>query len=205
MGQCVLQNADDAPCEQSRERIAPRRRETDRDQQRKIEDADERQPNGQERLQNQRSEWNGHRGRQTEAINLNLLSRCVGDRHVSEDHPRGQVAAWQVAAWVVPLLLQASQEPSLRQLRLPCLRMAWQKQPAASCRIPESRELPSQLPLQMRRSSALRADRRSLRLVEARLSLSWHRNQGSPARQRLVRPTCVEERQLAPPALQWAF
>src|SRR6266853_4384575 len=92
MGQRVLQNADHAAREQASQRTAPRGRETDCDQQRKIEDCKKRKPQRQPRLQENGGQRNENCRRNTKTINLNLLSRCVSDGHVSADYPRRRVA-----------------------------------------------------------------------------------------------------------------
>ena len=94
MGQRILQNADEAAREQARQRTAPRRRETDGDQQRKIEDREETKAQRQKRLQENGGQRNQNRRRNTEPVNFNLLSRGVSDGHVSVDYPLRRVAVW---------------------------------------------------------------------------------------------------------------
>jgi len=94
MRQSILQNADQAAGKQPRQRTAPRRRETDGDQQGKIEDREKRQSQRQPSLQENRSQRNQNRRRNAETVNLNLLSRCVSNGHVSADYPQRRVALW---------------------------------------------------------------------------------------------------------------
>jgi len=93
MRERVLQNSDDAAREQAGQRTTPRRRKSNRDQERQIEYPNEWQPDRQKRLQNQRSEWNEDRRRNTEAIDFNLLARGIGNGHVSVGLPERPVAA----------------------------------------------------------------------------------------------------------------
>src|SRR6266851_6461489 len=113
MGQRVLQDADQTARQQASQRTAPRRRETDGDQQRKIEDGEKRKPQRQPRLEENGGQRNLKRRRKTEAVNLNLLSRCVSNGHVIADYP-----ARRVAVWVGPPASRAWEKLSWRRLRL---------------------------------------------------------------------------------------
>lgn len=90
----ILQNADQAAGEESGERIAARGRETDHDQQRKIEDGEEREAQRHPRLQEDGGQRNEDRRRNAEAVDLNLLAGCVSDGHVSGERPGRGAAIW---------------------------------------------------------------------------------------------------------------
>src|ERR1700687_239190 len=111
MGKRVLQNADHAAREQASQRTAPRGRKTDCAEQRKIEDHEKRNPQRQPRLQENGGQRNQNRRRNTETINLNLLSRCVSDGHVSADYPRRRVAV-EVRPLLLPWPSRASEKLS---------------------------------------------------------------------------------------------
>src|ERR1700722_9344044 len=82
LGKSILQNTNQASGKQSGERIAPGGGETDDHQKRQIENIKKRKSNGKPRLQKYRGQRNQDRCRNAETIDLDLLSRCVGDRHV---------------------------------------------------------------------------------------------------------------------------
>src|ERR1035441_1832750 len=101
MRERILQNADQTAGKKSRKWVAARSGETYGDQQRKIEDREKTKPQRQPRLQEDGGERDQNRRRNTEAVDLNLLARSVGDRHVLAVCPAAGVAAAGVAAaWV---------------------------------------------------------------------------------------------------------
>ena len=91
MGERVLQNADEAAGKESGERVAARGGETDGDEQRQIEDGEEMKAQRQPRLQEDGGERDQNRGRNAEAVNLNLLARSVSDGHVIAGYPAAEV------------------------------------------------------------------------------------------------------------------
>ena len=88
----ILKQSDGSPGQQAGNRIAPRDREEDRDQQRQIKHREKRKLPRQPRLQKESRDWNDHRYRDTEPVNLNLLARCVSNGHVIAADPAEEVA-----------------------------------------------------------------------------------------------------------------
>src|SRR5271166_1478130 len=117
MGERVLQNADQAAGKQAGQRTAPRRREPDGDQQRKIKNGEEWKSQRQPCLQKNGSERNQNGCRNAETVDLNLFSRSVSDGHVSGDDPQPPLAVWvwplTSRAWGRPL------PPRLRSFQFP--------------------------------------------------------------------------------------
>src|ERR1700730_844543 len=156
MGKRVLQNADHAAREQASQRTAPRGRKTDCDQQRKIEDGEKRKPQRQPRLQENCGQRNQNRRRNTETINFDLLSRCVGDGHVSADYPRQRVAV-QVRPSSVPWPSQDSEKLSQQEFRL--LSPHFRRECRRKCRRKFPRKFRRRLPTKKMESSQFFARR----------------------------------------------
>ena len=66
---------------------APRHGKENHHQQRQIENGEEVQPQRNEGLQKERDQRNQDGRRGAEAVNLNLLPRCVSNGHASEEYP----------------------------------------------------------------------------------------------------------------------
>ncbi len=122
-GQAILCQADGGACQQSRNRIAPRHGEEDRDQQRQIKIRKERETPRQKRLQEECNQRNADSYRQAEPVDFNLLPRCVSDGHASEECLDRTEAARQTA----PEILAVVEDLALRFVAWP---FAAQPQPS---------------------------------------------------------------------------
>src|SRR5579863_7270395 len=128
MGQRVLQQTDDGAGEHAGNLTAARDGEEDHNQERQVENGEEVQPQRNEGLQEKRDQRNQDRGSRVEAVDLNLLLRCVSDGHASEEYPAARAAElpartvadppgqWIPCHW--PRSLRRYQQTSVVRLRV---------------------------------------------------------------------------------------
>ena len=88
MSERVLQNADQAACDKTCERIAARSGKADGNEQWKIENGEEAKTQREPRLEKDSGKRDKNSRGKTEAVNLNLLARGVSDCHVIAECPR---------------------------------------------------------------------------------------------------------------------
>src|SRR5580658_7406619 len=98
MSERILKDADQASREEPGERIAAGCGKADGDEQRKIEDGEEAKAHRQPRLEKDGGKRNKNGCGEAEAVNLNLLARCVSDGHVIVECPRLRASLW--AGWL---------------------------------------------------------------------------------------------------------